>query len=153
MTGHPAAGNQELAPEELSKLLGGELPPTLPLEGWRTVTVHCQVDAIGPSDRHADLVKVELSFPPEVLPEPCPLCRGRTVVPGYRHLGDEEVRPCPACTVTVRPAVEPSGWVVPLSCPMCGPMGAEPHPRITGVVRCVNCKEHLRGIRVGGEAS
>ncbi|MFD9190371.1 hypothetical protein ACFWCA_19335 [Streptomyces phaeochromogenes] len=56
-------GNHELAPEELAGLLGGELPPTLPLEGWRTMTLHCQVDAIGPSDQHPDLVKVEVSFP------------------------------------------------------------------------------------------
>jgi hypothetical protein len=59
-------GNHEVAPEELSKLLGGELPSTLPLEGWHTVTLHCQVDTIGPSERHPDLVKLEVSFPPGV---------------------------------------------------------------------------------------
>ncbi|MGW2496235.1 hypothetical protein ACWCV2_17255 [Streptomyces pseudogriseolus] len=47
-----------------------ELPGRLPLEGWSSMTLHCQVDAIGPSDRHPDLVKLELSIPPaaRVLP-------------------------------------------------------------------------------------
>ncbi|MGX1268041.1 hypothetical protein [Streptomyces phaeoluteigriseus] len=216
---HP--GKQELAPAELAELLGGELPSRLPIDGWRTVTVHCQVDAIGPSDRHPDLVKLELSFPPAAAPESCPRCRGRKVVPPARYIGQETPEPCPecsACTATalhallgrvrcalsaghydeakrptpgegepfssdpggwhqsapnreglricwadtadgavphgaaVGPAAEPSGWVVPLSCPTCGPTSAEPHPRFTGVVRCVNCKEHLRPVRVGGEA-
>ncbi|MFJ4880162.1 hypothetical protein ACIP93_33810 [Streptomyces sp. NPDC088745] len=63
MTRHPV-GNHELGSEELSKLLGGELPSILPLEGWKTMTLHCQVDAISTSDRHPDLVKLEVSFPP-----------------------------------------------------------------------------------------
>jgi hypothetical protein len=58
-------GNHEIAPAELVELLGGELPSTLPLEGWQTMTLHCQVDAIGPSDRHPNLVKLDLSFPPD----------------------------------------------------------------------------------------
>lgn len=57
-------GNREFAPDQLTELIGGELLPPLPLEGWRTVTLHCQVDAIGPSDRHPDLVRLEVSFPP-----------------------------------------------------------------------------------------
>lgn len=57
-------GSQEFAPAELTELIGGELPPTLPLEGWRTVTLHCQVDAIGSSVWHPDLVRLEVSFPP-----------------------------------------------------------------------------------------
>lgn len=61
-----APGNRELAPEELSMLLGGKLP----LEGWRTMTLHCQVDAIAPSDRHPDLVRLEVSFPPGAGPVP-----------------------------------------------------------------------------------
>ena len=53
-------GNEEFPPSVMAaKLRGGELP----LEGWRTVTLHCQVDAIGPSDQHPDLVKLEVSFP------------------------------------------------------------------------------------------
>jgi hypothetical protein len=28
-------------------------------------------------------------------------------------------------------------------CPTCGPTELEDHPRISGVVRCSNCKEHL----------
>ncbi|MFB6629984.1 hypothetical protein ACFCWY_08820 [Streptomyces sp. NPDC056362] len=63
------AGNHELTTEEVAELLGGEVPSTLPLEGWRTITVHCQVDAIGPSDKHPDLTKIVLSFPP---PQPPP---------------------------------------------------------------------------------
>ena len=77
-------GNHELAPEELSKLLGGELPSTLPLEGWQTITPHCQVDAIGPSDRHPDLVRLEVSFPPAKAPAPpCKTCSGNGVVPDF----------------------------------------------------------------------
>ncbi|MEU2969054.1 hypothetical protein ABZ687_29255 [Streptomyces ardesiacus] len=72
-------GNHEITAKELSGLLGGELPPTLPLEGWQTVMVHCQVDAIGPSERHPDLVKVELSFPPEKASKPCTRCHGKKV--------------------------------------------------------------------------
>ncbi|MFD9394192.1 hypothetical protein ACFWBB_26670 [Streptomyces sp. NPDC060000] len=93
-------GNQELAPAELSKLLGGELPSTLPLEGWRTVTLHCQVDAIGPSDRHQDLVKLEVSFPPPT--PPCRRCRGRGVIPDFSqwdsYHGEPKPVPCPECT-------------------------------------------------------
>lgn len=36
----------------------------LPLEGWLTVDLHCQLDGIGPSDRHPDLSRVRLSMPP-----------------------------------------------------------------------------------------
>ncbi|MFF0698343.1 hypothetical protein ACFYU4_37635 [Streptomyces tendae] len=57
-------GNREFTTGELPDLTRSELPSGLPLEGWSTVTVHCQVDAIGPSDQHPDLVKLELSFPP-----------------------------------------------------------------------------------------
>jgi hypothetical protein len=57
-------GNREITAWQLPELMGGELPASLPIEGWRTMTLHCQVDAIGPSDQHLDLVKLEVSFPP-----------------------------------------------------------------------------------------
>ncbi|WP_108934658.1 hypothetical protein [Streptomyces ardesiacus] len=63
-------GNREITTRELPNLTRAELPNTLSLDGWTTVTLHCQVDAIGPSDRHPDLVKLELSFPPENGGEP-----------------------------------------------------------------------------------
>ncbi|MEU9355044.1 hypothetical protein AB0D65_29620 [Streptomyces griseoloalbus] len=216
-------GNQELAREELSALLGGELPSTLPLEGWRAVTVHCQVDAIGPSERHPDLVKLELSFPPGAAAgaeRPCPACEGKGVVPDPTSLSrapkavlcpvcsactatamhalmgrvqcalpaghyDESRRPEPASGepfsadpggwhqsardregvqlcwadtadaatphgALAEPAARRQGWAVSLTCPTCGPTSGEPHPRITGVVRCVNCKEHLPLVPAGG---
>ncbi|MFI8206766.1 hypothetical protein [Streptomyces sp. NPDC085937] len=91
-------GNHELAPEELSKLLGGELPSELPLEGWSTTTLHCQVDAIGPSEQHPDLVKVELSFPPPKPPAPpCRRCRGRGVISDYSRWDALASLPCPEC--------------------------------------------------------
>lgn len=110
-------GNKELAPEELAKLLGGELPSTLPLEGWRTVTLHCQVDAIGPSDRHPDLVKLEVSFPPAQAPTPpCKTCRGNRVVPDFtrwnRHHGEPEPALCPECTACTATALHAVAGVV-----------------------------------------
>ncbi|MGW2550099.1 hypothetical protein [Streptomyces sp. NPDC001635] len=103
-------GNQELAPEELTALIGGELPSALPLEGWRTVTVHCQVDAIGPSDRHEDLVRLELSFPPAKAPEPpCKRCRGSKVVADFRqwdaYHGEPKPVPCPECSACTATAL------------------------------------------------
>ncbi|MGW8387146.1 hypothetical protein ACWGMW_16275 [Streptomyces albidoflavus] len=60
-------GNETLEPMEVTaRLRGGELPATLPLEGWTKVTLHGQVDAVGPSDLHPDLSKVEVSLPPGV---------------------------------------------------------------------------------------
>jgi hypothetical protein len=98
-----APGNREITAEELSELLGGELPSTLPLEGWRTVTLHCQVDAIGRSDRHEDLVQLEVSFPPPKPPAPpCRRCRGRGVIPDFSqwdsYHGEPKPVPCPECT-------------------------------------------------------
>lgn len=94
-------GNHEIAPAELANLLRGDLPSTLPLEGWRTTTLHCQVDALGPSDRHPDLVKLEVSFPP-VKPSKCARCHGNKVVPDFtrwnRHHGEPEPIPCPECS-------------------------------------------------------
>jgi hypothetical protein len=98
-------GNREITTADLR---GGELPAELPLEGWQSLTLHCQVDAIGPSDRHPDLVKLELSIPPEKPPEPvCSACGDRRVVPApYAWRSNElpEVLACPecsACTATV----------------------------------------------------
>lgn len=59
------------------------------------MTTHCQVDGIGPSDRHPDLVKLELSFPPTQEPTPsCQACRGSRIVPDSnrwdRHHGEPE---------------------------------------------------------------
>lgn len=94
-------GNQELAPEELSKLLGGELPSTLPLEGWRTVTLHCQIDVIGPSDRHPDLVKLEVSFPPAAdSGRPCEACRRSGAVPSTARWDDRRAVPRPECSAS-----------------------------------------------------
>ncbi|MFE4579374.1 hypothetical protein [Streptomyces chartreusis] len=96
-------GNHGSAPEELSTLLGGELPSKLPLEGWLTVAMHCQVDAIGPADQHEDLVRLEVLFPPPKLPSPpCRRCRGRGVLPDFTqwdsyHREPKPV-PCPECT-------------------------------------------------------
>jgi hypothetical protein len=93
-----APGNREITAEELPELLKGELPSTLPLEGWRTVTLHCQVDGLGPSERHPDLVKLEVSFPPEKPPAPpCRRCRGRGVIPDLTQWEQKPV-PCPECT-------------------------------------------------------
>ncbi|MFF4902223.1 hypothetical protein [Streptomyces sp. NPDC001068] len=214
-----APGNREITAEELPELLKGELPSTLPLEGWRTVTLHCQVDALGPSDRHPDLVKLEVSFPPPKPPAPpCRRCRGRGVVPDLTRWEQRPV-PCPECSGEVttcsatmlhamagrvscgRPvghydpslmpvrdqpggwhqsepdrdgtrftwndmydaatphdppiasAVEASEWVFPRACELCGPLGTEPHPRFKGVVRCVNCKEHMQPVRAPRRAS
>ncbi|MGP4046859.1 hypothetical protein [Streptomyces sp. 2A115] len=109
-------GNQELAPEELSKLLGGELPSTLPLEGWHTLTLHCQVDAIGPSDRHQDLVKLEVSFPPAAPDSPCKRCRGRKIVPDFNqwnpYYGEPKPVPCPECTTCTATALHSLAGVV-----------------------------------------
>ncbi|MER6616313.1 hypothetical protein [Streptomyces xantholiticus] len=208
-------GHQELAREDLAELLGGELPSTLPLEGWRKVTLHCQVDAIGPSERHPDLVKLELSFPPAKAPEPpCKRCRGSKVVPDFKqwdkYHGEPKPVPCPecsACSATSLHAVagrvrcglpaghydeenrpgagepfsqDPGGWHqslpdregiqlcwsdqadgatphgagpeptvgrplqrVGINCPTCGPTTVEEHPRRPGMLRCVDCREHL----------
>ncbi|MFG2795784.1 hypothetical protein [Streptomyces pseudovenezuelae] len=54
-------GNHEITAADLAR---GELSYALPLEGWSGMTLHCQVDAIGPSELHPDLVKLEVSFPP-----------------------------------------------------------------------------------------
>ncbi|MEU1592815.1 hypothetical protein ABZ468_08115 [Streptomyces sp. NPDC005708] len=92
-------GNREIAPQELSALLGGELPNTLPLEGWTTLTLHCQVDAIGPSDQHPDLVKLEVSLPPATRPAPpCRRCGGRRVLPDVKW-GEPTQKPCPECSI------------------------------------------------------
>ncbi|OVZ99577.1 hypothetical protein B9W64_37935 [Streptomyces sp. CS159] len=215
-------GNREITTGELPDLTRAELPSALPLEGWNTVTLHCQVDAIGPSELHPDLVKLELSFPPEKAPEPCPRCHGRKVVPPAWHCEEDGPAPCPecsACTATALHAVlgrvrcalpaghydeerrpapgsgEPfsrdpggwhqsardreglqlcwadtadaatphgapaapdarRGWAVSLACPTCGgSTGGELHPRIKGVVRCANCKEHLPLIPTEGGAA
>lgn len=95
-------GNHEIAPAELVKLLGGEVPSTLPLEGWGTVTLHCQVDAIGPSAKHPDLVQLDVSFPPPKPPAPpCRHCRGRGVIPDFNqwdsYHGEPMPVPCPEC--------------------------------------------------------
>lgn len=92
-------GNREIHPQELAQLLGGELPDTLPLEGWRTLTLHCQVDAIGPSDRHPDLVQLEVSFPPAKPAAPCSTCRGRGTIPDLARWDAAPV-PCPECDGT-----------------------------------------------------
>ncbi|MFD3314729.1 hypothetical protein [Streptomyces sp. NPDC058656] len=89
-------GNEELAPPAvLAKLRGGELP-VLPLGGWDTLTLHCQVDAIGPSDRHPDLVKIEVSFPPSKVPAPPRTrCRGSKIVPDVRQWNSHYGEPKP----------------------------------------------------------
>ncbi|WP_328491268.1 hypothetical protein [Streptomyces zaomyceticus] len=99
-------GNHELAPAELSALLTGELP----LEGWRTATLHCQVDAISASDKYPDLVKLEVALPPgsttEAAPLPCGVCQGSGVVPDPMHRGPRQTAKavlcpeCAACTAT-----------------------------------------------------
>lgn len=109
-----STGNQELAPEELSALLGGELPSALPLEGWQQVTLHCQVDAIGPSEKHPDLVKLEVSFPPGQAP------------------------PAAQASLAGRPRQE-----LRLFCGGCGLTPVEEHPQRPRVLRCVTCKQHL----------
>ncbi|GAA5070850.1 hypothetical protein [Streptomyces similanensis] len=95
-------GNREFAPAELTALVGGELPSTLPLEGWQALTLHCQVDAIGPSELHPDLVKVELSLPPAAAmapPSRCRACQGRGLVPDPEDLsGRPKPVLCPECT-------------------------------------------------------
>ncbi|CAL9326630.1 hypothetical protein SUDANB91_07186 (plasmid) [Streptomyces sp. SudanB91_2054] len=211
-------GSREITTGELPDLTRAELPDTLPLDGWNTVTLHCQVDAIGPSELHPDLVKLELSFPPETAPEACRICRGRKVVPPYQHLGRETPQPCPACsstcTATALHAVtgavrcslpaghydeeklpiytegdprshDPGGWHqsapdragrrlswndkadaatphaadrqrwqgnIAVNC-SCGWTALEEHPRLPGVWRCVNCKEHLARGCLKGAAS
>ncbi|MBZ6253588.1 hypothetical protein KVH27_35140 [Streptomyces olivaceus] len=98
-------GNREITTAELSDLIRAELSCTLPLDGGNTVTLHCQVDAIGPSERHPDLVKVELSFPPEKCPEPvdaatphgaprCPTCGPTTA---EEHPRNARVLRCVNC--------------------------------------------------------
>ncbi|MFF4057699.1 hypothetical protein ACFYZ0_18320 [Streptomyces sp. NPDC001708] len=65
-------GNHEITAADLAK---GELSYALPLEGWSGMTLHCQVDAIGPSELHPDLVKLEVSFPPVARAGTnCPTC-------------------------------------------------------------------------------
>ncbi|MEU6756027.1 hypothetical protein [Streptomyces sp. NPDC046685] len=91
----------EIATEELRELLEGELPDALPLDGWRGMTLHCQVDAIGPSSRHPDLVQLQVSFPPPKPPAPrCRRCSDRRVVPDFTNrnaYGEPTPKPCPAC--------------------------------------------------------
>lgn len=87
-------GKHEIAPAELALLLKGELPSRLPSEGWRTLTLHGQLDAVGPSDRHPDLSKLEVSFPPAA---PCRSCHGRGTVPDLTQWDSRRI-PCPTCT-------------------------------------------------------
>lgn len=69
-------GNREITVADMKP---GELPHALPLEGWGSMTLHCQVDAIGPSDLYPDLVKLEVSFPPSGgAGASCPTCRRAT---------------------------------------------------------------------------
>ncbi|MFI5990232.1 hypothetical protein ACIBAC_00060 [Streptomyces sp. NPDC051362] len=106
MTGQNAEarpGHQEITTAELAARLSGELPDCLPLEGWLTGTLHCQLDKIGTSDRHPDLVKLEVSFPPPKPPAPpCGECRGRGVIPDFSqwdsYHGEPKPIPCPKCT-------------------------------------------------------
>lgn len=58
-----APGNRELTTGELPSLVGGELPAVLPLEGWTTITLHGQLDRVGPSSRHPDLAEIVVSIP------------------------------------------------------------------------------------------
>ncbi|CAM5236998.1 DksA C4-type domain-containing protein OS=Streptomyces griseomycini OX=66895 GN=FHS37_006650 PE=4 SV=1 [Streptomyces griseomycini] len=83
------------------------------------MTLHCQVDAIGPSDRHPDLVKLEVSFPPVQAP------------------------PVQAPPVMRAPLIGQPIQEIRLVCGTCGLVPVEEHPRILDVLRCVNCKEHL----------
>lgn len=96
---------REITAEELRTLLDGQLPAVLPLEGWRSMTLDCQVDSIGPSGRHPDLVELTVSFPPPA-PQPsaprCRRCGGRRVVPDFTNpnaYGEPSPKPCPDCTV------------------------------------------------------
>lgn len=52
----------EISSAALRAFTGGELPP----EGWITVELHGQVDAIGPSELHPDLSEVRVAVPPPV---------------------------------------------------------------------------------------
>ncbi|MEU6462234.1 hypothetical protein [Streptomyces sp. NPDC046976] len=135
------SGNRDLTPEELSALLRGELAPTLPIESWRMMTLHCQIDAISPSDRHPDLVKLQVSLPPVEPPAPpaqlCRRCRG--IVPGHtgrNQSGDRIIWNDKPDRAT------PHGYVR-RNCPTCGPTVLEEHPHQQGILRCRNCKEHL----------
>lgn len=97
-------GNREVFPEELRALVTGELPAVLPLEGWEMVTVHGQLDGVGPSGRHPDLSEITLAIPPAVPARLCGRCRGRGYVPDYRRWerdaydGDPALIRCPDCT-------------------------------------------------------
>jgi hypothetical protein len=198
-------GGDDLTATPLSTLLDGELAP-LPLEGWRQMTLHGQVDRIGPSSQHPDLVQVEVSVPPAGPPAaPCRRCRGRKVVPDFTHWdrlhGEPTPVPCPECTTCTATALHalagvvrctlPAGhydakaatsnphqaapdrrtgrylhWtddahaatahasptvpllerpirLVRLNCPTCGSAPVEEDPRLPGVLRCGNCREHL----------
>ncbi|MFG2986209.1 hypothetical protein ACGFYQ_33995 [Streptomyces sp. NPDC048258] len=55
---HPQSG--AMTTESLRGNLSGELP----LEGWKTLVMHCQLDEIGPSDEHPDLVRIKVAIPP-----------------------------------------------------------------------------------------
>lgn len=50
----------EIPTESLHSHLSGELP----LEGWTELVLHCQVDEIGSSEVHPDLVRLKVSLPP-----------------------------------------------------------------------------------------
>lgn len=113
-------GNRELAPAELSALLTGELP----LEGWKTTTLHCQVDSISTSDQHADLVKLEVAFPPGTTPTgepaPCGTCQGSGVVPDPLHRGRRETAKavlCPECAACTATCLHAVGGVLRCSLP------------------------------------
>ncbi|MBK3639495.1 hypothetical protein [Streptomyces sp. MBT33] len=94
-------GNREITTADLEL---GELPYALPLEGWSGMTLHCQVDAIGPSDRHPDLVQLDVSFPPVARSRPtspraqpginCPTCGPTTT---EQHPRRPEVLRCVNC--------------------------------------------------------
>ncbi|MFE6185509.1 hypothetical protein ACFQ6U_13890 [Streptomyces sp. NPDC056465] len=115
--GVPRPGKDEVTLEELAARLGGELPSTLPLEGWRTMTLHCQVDAIGPSDRHQDLVAVGVAFPPVTeppKPSPCTECLGSGVVPNTMAPWVPSPSPvlCPSCSACTATALHALAGIV-----------------------------------------
>ncbi|OEJ21074.1 hypothetical protein [Streptomyces subrutilus] len=52
--------NGEITTEVLRSFVSGELP----LDGWTELVLHCQVDEIGSSEVHPDLVRLKVSLPP-----------------------------------------------------------------------------------------
>ncbi|MFJ2225587.1 hypothetical protein ACIOFY_36795 [Streptomyces anulatus] len=96
-----APGNREFTAEELPALVSGELPAVLPLDGWTTITLHGQLDAVGPSSRHHDLSEIVVSIPPaaDVSERPCRRCQGLGRVPAtWETPRTAPLMPCPACT-------------------------------------------------------